>query len=139
MTPDIPEWLLRGLAWLWLAVIALSQTDWAGEAANWLASLVLDSGPEGLGWTRYLAQKGYHVFIFSIFALLLTLPRGYRDWRTRLTLSVTIGVLAEWLQTLSAGRNPAASDAVLNVAAGLATLWLCRRFEFPPSPRRQEL
>lgn len=136
MNEDVRDGWLRALAWLWLGVILVSQTEWAGDAANWLASLVLGSGPDSFGWGRLLAQKGYHVLIFSVFAALLTLPRGHRDWRTCLALSVSIGVLAEALQTLAVGRHPAVSDALLNVAAGLATLLLCWRLgwlEFRPT------
>lgn len=137
MKSPVQDWLLRGLAWSWLGVILLSQTAWAGEAANWLASLVLGSGPEGFGWSRLLAQKGYHVFIFATFALLLTLPRGYRDWRTCLALCVGIGVVAEALQTLAVGRNPTPYDAALNVLAGLLTLFVCWRLGwFNPQPTR---
>jgi len=118
---------LRGLAWFWLVFIVVSQTDWAGQVANSFASLIFGSGPEGFGLPRYLAQKGYHVFIFAVFALFLTLPRGFRDWRTCVALSVGIGLTAEWLQTLAVGRHPTPFDAALNVAAGLATLLVCWR------------
>ena len=100
-------WIFRA----WVAWILFSQTAVAGTLADRVFALFFDPQPGPVDWTHFVAQKGYHVLLFSVLGVLL----GRRDKAPALAWCIGLGVFAECLQMLSANRHPSPWDALLNV------------------------
>ena len=102
---------------LWVALIVFSQTGLAGRFADALIGLILEPGPDGGGWPRFLAQKGYHVALFGGLGALLALRGRKLSWTETACWLVGFSVFAEFLQIFSPNRSPSPWDALLNVVA----------------------
>jgi hypothetical protein len=114
-----------------LALVVASQTSEAGRLADsFFAWLFGSGGADELdrGVLYFLMQKGYHVGLFAVFGWLLSLRLTGRSRTGCVLWVVAAGVVAEALQLLVAGRHPHIGDAVLNVAAGTATVVLWFKF-----------
>lgn len=111
----------------------MAQTDAAGRAADEHARELLGPAVPGLSWL--VLQKGVHVFLFVVFGVLLAIPSGWRPLAVRGAWCVGAGALAESLQLLSAGRSAEVSDALLNIASGIAATWIAGRIMAPSEVR----
>lgn len=127
--------LVRWSPWIWCALIVLSQTNFAGHRADELFTWLFGGGDGGSGLLHLSLQKGYHVFLFAVFGLLLASPAARRSLRICLLWCLGIGIVGESLQLLSSSRSPQLSDALINVIAGVAAVLLVRRLS-RPSPTK---
>jgi VanZ family protein len=116
------RWILIAL---WLGIVLFSSTNWAGHAAGavfqYLLSLLPDPGLYSSGLARFLAQKGFHVLLFSVLGILVgVIPRGSRLRRVAVCcfFCFMVGGISEGLQYFFPGRQPALTDIVLNGASG---------------------
>jgi len=122
----------------WTGIIFLSSTStagvWSEEAFRWLSGLflgrVMQAGDSVYSFVHLLADKGFHVTLFLVLAVLLwkIVPRG--PWKIARILIVggIVGSASEFLQSFFPGRDPAIRDVLINVAGtafGIALLtWL---------------
>jgi VanZ family protein len=132
----INPWLPATLGWA--AIIFLSSTTtagvWSEEAFRWLSGLflgrVMQAGNSAYGFIHLLADKGFHVALFLVLAVLLwkIVPPG--PWKIARVLIVggIVGSASEFLQSFFPGRDPAIRDVLINVAGtavGIALVtWL---------------
>lgn len=119
-------WPLAALAWI--GTIFFSSTSIAAElceraftavAAFLFGSLRPDEQSYGL--IHLIADKGFHVFLFVVLAILLwkAIPPG--KWKTPAVLlfGAFVGSCSEFLQRFFPGRDPAIRDVLIN-ASGVA-------------------
>ena len=115
-----------GIPWtfrLWAGLILFSQTGLAGRLADALIGLVLEPGPDGGGWLRFVAQKGYHVALFGGLGALLGLRRKAASRVEVVAWCVGFSCFAESLQVFAPNRHPSPWDALLNVTAALGAYY----------------
>lgn len=130
----LPVWLFRG----WIAFVVFSQTGWAGRLADGVALWLFGPQPEGPEeLLRYFMQKGYHVGLFSVLGFLAR-ATGNRSVGELFAWAVGFSAASESLQFLAPSRSPQWTDALINVAAGLAgwalASWWTRRNPPPSDP-----
>lgn len=84
--------------------------------------MLFEAGEPTGGDLHFALQKTYHVFLFFPLGWLLSLPAAGRSQVRCALLVLTVGAGAESLQLWAPGRSPQLSDALLNVAAGMAAV-----------------
>lgn len=94
--------------------------------------LQLDDSSYGL--VHLLADKGVHVSLFFVLALLLwkTLPDAQWKIARILLLGAAVGSASEFLQSFFPGRDPALRDVLINlggtaVGVGASVAWIKHR------------
>ena len=110
---------------VWIAVIFFSSTSiaaqWCDQAFDFLAGLLfggLRHSDSSYDIIHLLADKGFHVTLFLVLALLLwkTLPAGRWKIPAVLIFGAFIGSCSEFLQRFFPGRDPAVRDVLINTA-----------------------
>jgi len=116
----------------WIGVIFFSSTSlasqWCEQGFSWLSSLLFGHlGPTdpSYGILHLLADKGVHVSLFLILAMLLCMTIPQIRWKAAIVLGcgALVGSCSEFLQRFFPGRDPAIRDVLINIggtAAGLA-------------------
>lgn len=116
----------------WIGVILFSSTNlaqiWAEQAYQIVTGQGAARHPEH-GTPYLLADKGFHVSLFCIFALLLSRTiRTFagRPWKVVLAGAV-LGSCSEYLQSFFPGRDPAVRDVFINIAGTTLGVFLYSR------------
>lgn len=116
-------WALAVLAWI--GTIFFSSTSlaaqWSERAFHFFSGLLFGGlGPNdpSYGLIHLLADKGFHVALFLILAILLwkAIPQGKWKIGTVLLFGAFVGSCSEFLQRFFPGRDPAIRDVLINVA-----------------------
>ena len=120
------------LVWLWAGFIFFCSTDLASSWADAAFQFFVAPGGPPNALLKLLAQKSFHVFLFSILGLLAALPFPGRSPLVSIAICIGIGVASELFQGVWPSRHPSTLDTVLNVLSGLAAFavifrWLSRR------------
>jgi VanZ family protein len=124
----------------WTALIFFSSTSLAErlseEAFNALSALLFQSWRSAPGLyhpIHLLADKGVHVSLFAVFAVLLwnALPEFVHKLGYVILAGTVVGCGSEFLQRFFPGRDPAWRDVCINAAAtalgAVISLWLSER------------
>jgi VanZ family protein len=130
MAEQVNNWLWALVAWL--GVIFFSSTSlaskWAETSFRTLSEVLLgglSSDSSSYGLLYLLTDKGFHVTMFCVFAVLLwrTLAHTENKIWVILIAGAIIGSCSELLQGLFPNRDPAVRDMLINVggtALGIA-------------------
>jgi VanZ family protein len=116
----------------WICVIFFSSTStawyWCESAFSYISGIFLSQVPResaSFGAVHLAADKGLHVTLFAILALLLfraILSPRHRVFRI-LAFGLFIGCCSEYLQSFFPDRDPAVRDVFINLAGtGLGVL-----------------
>ncbi len=138
-------WAFAAVAWV--GVIFFSSTrlafEWCEEVFAWVSELLFGRKAmlqPSFSVFHLLADKGFHLALFLILAVLLwkALPPGpFRVGRI-LVLGLLVGSCSEFLQRFFPGRDPALRDVLINVggtALGVAASVLAAKRSRPPAQR----
>ena len=110
---------------LWIGVIFFSSTSlaakWCEDAFHFLASIIfrgLTPQDASLGLIHLLADKGVHVGMFLVLAVLLWNVVPNKSWKVAVILlcGAAVGSASEFLQRFFPGRDPAIRDVLINIA-----------------------
>jgi VanZ family protein len=112
----------------WIGVIFFSSTSIAARWCEQAYSAFFQSSHGGMnGWLHFLADKGFHVGLFLILAILLwkTIPDA--SWKVALILlfGLSIGSASEFLQSYFPDRDPAFRDVLINLGGTVAGVIVC--------------
>ncbi|MGI9073115.1 MAG: VanZ family protein [Bryobacteraceae bacterium] len=134
----INGWILAVIAWV--GVIFFSSTSlasqWCEQAFHFLSAMIFGHlGPDSsYGLIHLLADKGVHVSLFCVLALLLWRSLPDVRWKTAriLLVGAAVGSASEFLQSFFPGRDPALRDVLINVAGtafgiGVSVAWIKHR------------
>lgn len=108
----------------WICVIFFSSTtlaaQWCERLFRFLASVLFGNLPpysSPYSIIHLVADKGFHVFMFVVLALLLwkAIPEGRWKISTILATGLFIGSCSEFLQRFFPGRDPAVRDVLINL------------------------
>ena len=125
------RWFL--LLCFWIVFIFFSSTSVAAEWADLAYYTIVSHAPgaallENQNVLYLLADKGFHVFMFVILALVLA--RILTGPTSILLIAFIVGVCSEFLQRFFPGRDPAVRDVIINFSGatiGLGIHWLWKR------------
>lgn len=107
----------------WIAVIFFSSTtlasEWCEELFAWLSSILfgsLHTSESSYSVLHLLADKGLHVTLFLVLALLLWRAYSTKHAKVWLILAtgLVVGSCSEFLQSFFPGRDPAVRDVFIN-------------------------
>jgi VanZ family protein len=100
---------------------------------------VIQAGDSVYRVIHLLADKGFHVTLFSILAVLLwrAIPAGPRKIISILLVGGIVGSISEGLQSFFPGRDPAIRDVLINIAGTAFGIALITRFS-NSDPKRPE-
>ncbi len=128
---------VNALIWLvfvWIGVIFLSSTSVAQQrceqAYQFVSRVILGRTHPDLGafsLLHLLADKGLHVTLFCVLAVLLWLSittAARKPWLI-LLLGAVVGSLSEFLQSFFPDRDPAERDVLINLGGTALGLLLC--------------
>ncbi|MFL6350600.1 MAG: VanZ family protein [Bryobacteraceae bacterium] len=133
------RWILVLIAWV--GVIFFSSTSlasqWCEQGFHFLSALMFNHlRPEdsSYGLIHLLADKGVHVSLFFVLAVLLWKILPNAEWKVGciLLLGAGVGSASEFLQSFFPGRDPAVRDVLINIAGtavgvGASVVWIERR------------
>ncbi len=135
MNNRINVWFWAVIAWI--GVIFFSSTSLASQWAEHLFSAIaaiflsgLDRNSSSYGAFHVLSDKGLHVSLFCILAILLwrALPNSPRKlWMIVLTGAI-VGSCSEFLQRFFPDRDPAIRDVLINIGGTVLGILLCLSF-----------
>lgn len=79
---------------------------------------------------HFLADKGVHVVLFAVLAILLwqAMPQGPWKKAAIVLTGAFVGSCSEFLQSFYPGRDPAIRDVIINTAATALGLAICLAF-----------
>ncbi|MBV9157526.1 MAG: VanZ family protein [Acidobacteriaceae bacterium] len=109
---------------IWVGTIFFSSTsmaaEWCEQAFNYVVRLIFGNWPSdqpSYGLFHFIADKGFHVALFLILAVLLwkAIPAGRWKIATIVLFGAFIGSCSEFLQRFFPGRDPAVRDVLINV------------------------
>ncbi|MBV9301538.1 MAG: VanZ family protein [Acidobacteriaceae bacterium] len=109
---------------LWVGVIFFSSTslaaEWCERAFHFLAAILFRGlRPEDppFGFLHLLADKGFHIALFLVLAVLLwnAVPNTPRKIAVILVCGAVVGSASEFLQRFFPGRDPAIRDVLINI------------------------
>ena len=111
----------------WIGVIAFSSTSLAGKWSEQVFRAVsallfgqaLESGSPLYGSVHLLADKGFHVTLFTILAILLWMSLPVSSGKKMgpiMLIGGAVGSFSEYLQSFFPGRDPALRDVIINLA-----------------------
>ncbi len=138
-------WYLAVAAWI--SVIFFSSTSLASqlceELFRWLSALLFARLPPtdpSYGVLHLLADKGLHVTMFLVLALLLWKAYSSKPGKVWLILltGLIVGSCSEFLQRFFPGRDPAVRDVLINLggtALGVSLVLFVSRLRSTPHPR----
>lgn len=122
---------------VWIGVIFFSSTSLAGElserAFRFVAGILfhyLAPGDSSYGLLHLLADKGLHVALFLVLAVLLwnTIRNAPRKVARILVVGAAVGSASEFLQRFFPGRDPAVRDVVINITGTALGVVACIGF-----------
>jgi VanZ family protein len=130
--------LWRAAVVAWICVIFFSSTSlasiWCEEAFSSVSAVFLkqldpQSSPYSL--LHLLADKGLHVTLFCVLAILLwqALPLVRHRIVTILACGAVVGSCSEFLQRFFPGRDPAIRDVLINISGTALGIALCAVIE----------
>jgi VanZ family protein len=125
----------------WVGVIFFSSTSlasqWCEQAFHFLSAMLfnhLRPDDSSYGLIHLLADKGLHVSLFFVLALLLWKILPDAQWKIAriLLFGAAVGSTSEFLQSFFPGRDPALRDVLINVAGtafgvGVSVAWIKHR------------
>ncbi len=131
--------MLRVNAWiwavlLWIGVIFFSSTslasEWAEEFFRAISGILfgqLTTDPSSYGLIHLLADKGFHVSLFCVLAVLLwlALPNMARKSWIIVLCGALVGSCSEFLQRFFPDRDPAIRDVIINIGGTALGLAVC--------------
>ena len=131
-------------ALLWICVILFSSTSlalrWAEHSFIFLSSVLFSGIHHGSSYEilHLLADKGFHVSLFCILAILLwqALPGDQRKALLILAIGAVVGCCSEFLQRFFPDRDPAIRDVLINVGGtglGILCCFAARKIRFARS------
>jgi VanZ family protein len=123
--PTTP-WTFATIAWI--AVIFFSSTSKAAQWCEQIYSAFFRSTYRGANdWLHLLADKGFHVGLFLVLAILLWQTIPDISWKIALILlfGLTIGSCSEFLQSFFPDRDPALRDVLINLGGTIAGVVVC--------------
>lgn len=128
----------------WIGVIFFSSTTtasrWCEAGFSYLSQIFMSNLPRdsgSFGMIHLAADKGLHITLFTVLAILLSRAmmspknKGFRI----LAFGFAVGCCSEYLQSFFPDRDPAIRDVFINLAGtGLGvligrTVWRSRTFE----------
>jgi VanZ family protein len=130
-------WAVAVLAWI--GVIFFSSTsiasDWSEAAFQFISGIFfphLGAQDDSYGLLHLVADKGFHVALFCVLAVLLWNLLSTPRWKkSRILLAgAVVGSCSEFLQRFFPGRDPAIRDVLINVAGtavGMAAMLIIAR------------
>jgi VanZ family protein len=116
----------RIAAGLWIALIFLSCTSGAGQWSEHTYDVLgsifaryLRADVASSTLVHFLAEKGVHVFLFVVLAILLwnAIQGAHYKFTSILLVGTVVGSCSELLQRLFPERDPSLRDVGINVAA----------------------
>jgi VanZ family protein len=130
---------MRGNAWMWAAlawvgVIFFSSTSLASQWAEatysffsleFLERWKPDSDSSGI--MHLLADKGFHVTLFCVLAILLWITfqnMAHKSW-VILGCGAVVGSASEFLQSFFPDRDPALGDVLINIGGASLGILIC--------------
>ncbi len=130
--PRVNGWIWAVL--LWIGVILFSSTSlalkWAEEffrfiSAAFLSQLQPESSSYGI--VQLLADKGFHVSLFCVLAVLLWLALPNMVWKSWVIVlcGALVGSCSEFLQRFFPDRDPAIRDVIINICGTALGLAIC--------------
>lgn len=123
----------------WIGVIFFSSTSTAAEWCETLFQFVgsilfphLEREGPSYGLLHLIADKGFHVALFCVLAILIWKLLSNPQWKkTRILLAgAVVGSCSEFLQRFFPGRDPAIRDVLINIAGtalGIAVMLIIGR------------
>lgn len=126
-----PWWLAVAA---WLGVIAFSSTSAAGQDSEQafysLSSILfryLHSNYSEYRIVHFLADKGVHVTLFAVLAILLWQALRPVHWKIIAILAAggLVGSGSEFLQSFYPDRDPAIRDVVINIGGTAIGILIC--------------
>jgi VanZ family protein len=134
-----PRTFWRWATALWIGVVLFSSTStaayWCETAYNNVSRFLfgaVDQKP-GFDILHLLADKGFHVMLFFVFAVLLwnsVAAVSGKPWKVILA-GAFLGSCSEYLQSFFPDRDPAIRDVCINTAGtalGVGAVLLAARF-----------
>ena len=114
----------------WIAFIFFSSTSVAAEWADLAYYTIVSHAPgasflENQNVVYLLADKGFHVFMFVILALVLA--RIFTGPTSILVIAFVVGICSEFLQRFFPDRDPAVRDVIINFSGALIGLGINHR------------
>jgi VanZ family protein len=118
-------WML--LCCLWVCLVLFSSTSLAGQWADFAFHAIIGSSGSAMndhftGVLHLIADKGFHVFMFAVLALLLSQVFEARTRSTAasvLVIAGVVGISSEVLQAFFPDRDPAIRDVLINFSGAL--------------------
>lgn len=121
----------------WIGVIAFSSTSAAGEGSEeaftsiwsilvrYLHSAVRDYGIYGT--IHFIADKGVHVTMFAVLAILLwkAIPQWHWKAVAIIVAGAFVGSGSEFLQRFFPDRDPAIRDVLINIGGTALGIGIC--------------
>jgi VanZ family protein len=131
----------------WVLVIFFSSTSlaarWCESAFSSISAWLMPAAAhEPSELLHVIADKGLHVALFFVLALLLwnTVTAGGRvRFAVILAAGLVVGSLSEYLQSLFPDRDPALRDVLINLAGVAAGAAMCLAASSSHRVRRAEL
>jgi len=131
MAEQVNNWLWAVIAWI--GVIFFSSTSlaskWAEASFRTLSQFLGDLGAysSSYGLVHLLADKGFHVTLFCVLAVLLwrTLVRAEKRVWVILIAGAITGSCSELLQRLFPDRDPTIRDVLINVGGTALGIVAC--------------
>ncbi len=132
MNNRINVWFWAVIAWI--GVIFFSSTSLASQWAEQFFSLIsanllsgLERNSSSYGTIHLLADKGFHVSLFCILAILLwrALPNSSKKLWLIVLAGAIVGSCSEILQRFFPDRDPAIRDVLINIGGTALGLILC--------------
>lgn len=103
--------------------------EWCERAFHFLVGIIFGGlrNVPSLGLIHLLADKGFHVALFLVLAVLLwnAVPNMPRKIAVILVCGALVGSASEFLQRFFPGRDPAIRDVLINIAGTALGVWLC--------------
>ncbi len=127
----------RTWAWAvaaWICVIFFSSTSlalkWADAGFSFFSSEFLQSLKDhgnSYDLVHLLADKGFHVTLFCVLAVLLWLALGSQDKKSWIVLGAgaAVGCCSEFLQRFFPDRDPAIRDVLINTGGTALGIAIC--------------
>ena len=119
---------------IWIGVILFSSTSlasrWAEHSFSFLSEGLfggVDRNSSSYGILHLLADKGFHVSLFCVLAILLwlALRNGIRKPWIIVLCGAVVGSSSEFLQRFFPDRDPAIRDVLINIGGTALGVAIC--------------
>jgi VanZ family protein len=128
----VSKWVWAAFAWI--GVIFFSSTTLASKWAEGTFSFVADTllfhlqrNSNSYGLFHFMADKGFHVSLFCVLAVLLWQALRHSEKKVWLILlsGAVVGSCSEFLQRFFPGRDPAIRDVFINIGGTMIGIAFC--------------